>query len=93
MDIQRFTQLWYQSCTQEISGKKYDQNKVDFMYFWLDINKTKVEICQEVLRDVSQNFESAGEFIKKKKRIQEIRDRKKISAFMYVKICMFTACY
>ena len=37
------------------------------MYFWLDINKTKVEICQEVLRDVSQNFESAGEFIKKKK--------------------------
>ena len=63
------------------------------MYFWLDINKTKVEICQEVLRDVSQNFESAGEFIRKKKRIQEIRDRKKISAFMYVKICMFTACY
>ena len=61
------------------------------MYFWLDINKTKVEIYQEVLRDVSQNLESAGEFIKK--RIQEIRDRKKISAFMYVKICMFTACY
>ena len=39
------------------------------------MNKTKTEIYQEVLRDVSQNFEGAEESIKQ--RIQEICDRKK----------------
>ena len=39
------------------------------------MNKTKVEIYQEVLRDVSQNFEVREEFIKQ--RIQEICGRKK----------------
>ena len=41
------------------------------------MNKTKIEIYQEVLREVSQNFEGVEEFIKQ--RIQEICDRKKIS--------------
>ena len=38
------------------------------------MKKTKVEIYQEVLRDVSKNFEDTEEFIKQ--RIQEICDRK-----------------
>ena len=41
------------------------------------MNKTKVEIYQEVLRDVSQNLEGTEEFIKQE--IKEICDRKKIS--------------
>ena len=40
-------------------------------------NKIKVEIYKKVLRDVSQNFKGAGEFIKQ--RVEEICDRKKIS--------------
>ena len=36
------------------------------------MNKTKVEIYQEVLRDGSRNFEDTKEFIKQ--RIQEICD-------------------
>ena len=39
------------------------------------MNKTKVEIYQEVLRDVSKNFEAAEAF--RKHRIQEIPNRKK----------------
>ena len=57
MDIQRFEQLSYHSCAQEKSKKMYIQNQVNFTYFWLDMNKTKVEIYQEALRDNSQNFE------------------------------------
>ena len=41
------------------------------------MKKTKVEIYQEVLRDVSQNFQGTKKFIKQ--RIQEICNRKKIS--------------
>ena len=39
------------------SKKKCRHNQVDFIYIWLDINKTNVEIYKEVLRDVSQNIE------------------------------------
>ena len=53
----------------------YIQNQVDFTYFWLDMNKTKVEIYQEALRDNSQNFEGAEEFVKQI--VQEICKRKK----------------
>ena len=63
------------------------------------MNKIKVEIYQEILRDVSQNFEGTGKFIKQKN--QETTDPKKISVkelisfFMYVKACVFSviACY
>ena len=41
------------------------------------INKTKIEICKEVLRDVSQNFDGLEEFIKQ--RIEKVCDRKKTS--------------
>lgn len=41
------------------------------------INKTKIEICKEVLRDVSQNFDGVEEFIKQ--RIEKVCDRKKTS--------------
>ena len=75
MDIQRLTQLSYHSCAQEKRKERHSQNQVDFIYCWLDINKTKVEICQEVLIDVSQNFEGTEEFIKQ--RIQEVCNRKK----------------
>ena len=57
MDIQRFTQLSYLYCSQKKSKKKCRHNQVDFIYIWLDINKTNVEIYKEVLRDVSQNIE------------------------------------
>ena len=75
MDIQRLTQLSYHSCAQEKSKKTHSQNHVGLVYCWLDINKTKVEIYQKILRDVSENFEGTEEFIKL--RIQEIYDRKK----------------
>ena len=63
------------------------QNQIDFIYFGLDMNKTKVEIYEEVLRDGSRNFEDTKEFIKQ--RIQEICDWKKISVeevvyFLYI---------
>ena len=41
------------------------------------MNKTKMAVYIEVLRDVSQNFEGAENFIKQ--RIEEICERKKIS--------------
>ena len=41
------------------------------------MNKTKVEVYREVLRDVSQNFEGTENFIEQ--RIQEICEKKKIS--------------
>ena len=41
------------------------------------MNKTNVEIYREVLRDVSQNFEGAENFMKQ--RIKEICEQKKIS--------------
>ena len=41
------------------------------------MNKTKVEDYREILRDVSQNFKGAENFIKQ--RIAEICERKKIS--------------
>ena len=41
------------------------------------MNKTKVEIYREVLRDVSQNFQGAENFMKQ--RIKEIYEQKKIS--------------
>ena len=40
-------------------------------------NKTKVEVYREVLRDVSQNFEEAENFIKHQ--IENICEQKKIS--------------
>ena len=40
------------------------------------MNKTKAEIYKEVLRDVSQNFDGAEDFIKK--RIEEIYVGKKL---------------
>ena len=59
----------------------------------------KKSVYQEVLRDISQNFEGTEEFIKE--RIQEICDRKKISEeeviyfFKYVKAYVLSviACY
>ena len=75
MDIQRLTQLSYHSWAQEKSKKAHSQNQVDLVYCWLNINKTKVEIYQKILRDVSESFEGTEEFIKL--RIQEIYDRKK----------------
>ena len=39
------------------------------------MNKTKVEVYREVLRDVSQNFEGPESFIKQQ--IEEICERKK----------------
>ena len=65
MDIQRFAPLLYHSCLQE-KMRRHSQNQLDFIYFWLDMNKTKVEIYQEVLRDVSENFEGKEEFIKQR---------------------------
>ena len=59
MDIQRVMQLSYHSCTQGKSKNMYSQNQVDFIYNWFNLNKNKVDIYQEVLRDVSQNFENA----------------------------------
>ena len=48
MDIQRFIKLFYHSCAQEKSEKTCGQNQeVDFIYFWLDMNKTKIDIYQE----------------------------------------------
>ena len=44
------------------------------------MKKNKVEIYQEVLRDVSQNFESTEEFIKQ--RIQEIYNQKYLFVYM-----------
>ena len=41
------------------------------------MNKTEVEVYIEVLRDVFQNFEGAGNFMKQ--RIEEICEWKKIS--------------
>ena len=41
------------------------------------MNKTKVEVYREVLRDVSRNFEGTENFIKR--RIQEICEKKKVS--------------
>ena len=41
------------------------------------MNKTKVEVYREVLRDVSQNFEGAENFIKHQ--IEKIYEQKKIS--------------
>ena len=41
------------------------------------MNKTKVKVYREVLRDVSQNFEGAEYFIKQ--RIEKIHERKKTS--------------
>ena len=41
------------------------------------MNKTKVEVYREILRDVSQNSEEAENFFKKQ--IGEICERKKIS--------------
>ena len=41
------------------------------------MNKSKVEVYREVLRDVSQNFEGAENFIKRQ--IEKIYERKKIS--------------
>ena len=41
------------------------------------MNKTKAKVYREVLRDASQNFEGAENFIKQ--RIEEICERKKIS--------------
>ena len=35
------------------------KNQVDFIYNWFNLNKNKIDIYQEVLRDVSQNFENA----------------------------------
>ena len=72
MDIHRLTQLSYHSSAQEKGKKTYGQTQVDSIYCWLDMNKTKVDIYQEVLRDVSQNFEGTEEFIKQ--RIREICD-------------------
>ena len=50
------------------------------------MNKTKVEIYLEVLRDVYQNFEGTEEFLKQ--RMQEICDRKNIcgrgNTFFYI---------
>ena len=59
----------------------------------------KESVYQEVLRDISQNFEGTEEFIKE--RIQEICDRKKKSEeeviyfFKYVKASVLSviACY
>lgn len=73
MDIQGFTQLSYHSCAKEKTKKKCRQNQVDFIHFWLHMNKIKFEIYQQVLRDVYQNFEEdTEEFIKQ--RNQKIRD-------------------
>ena len=48
MDIQRFIKLLYHSCAQEKSEKTCGQNQeVDFLYFWLDMSKTKIDIYQE----------------------------------------------
>ena len=44
------------------------------------MKKNKVEIYQDVLRDVSQNFESTEEFIKQ--RIQEICNQKYLFVYM-----------
>ena len=44
---------------------------------YADMNKTKVEIYKETLRDVLANFDGAEKFIKE--RIEETLDRKKIS--------------
>ena len=41
------------------------------------MNKSKVEVYREVLRDVSQNFEGAENFIKHQ--IEKIYEQKKIS--------------
>lgn len=52
---------------QVIEGDKVTQQEI------VDIkimNKTKIEVYREVLRDVSQNFEGAEDFIKQ--RIDEI---------------------
>lgn len=52
---------------QVIEGDKVIQQEI------VDIkimNKTKIEVYREVLRDVSQNFEGAEDFIKQ--RIDEI---------------------
>ena len=46
------------------------KNQVDFINSSLDMNKSKVEIYQGVLRDVSRNFKGTEEFAKH--RIQEI---------------------
>ena len=51
------------------------------------MKKTKVEIYQEVLRDVSKNFEDTEEFIKQ--RIQEICNRKNISVEkLFIFLCI-----
>ena len=54
------------------------------------MNKTKVEIYQEVLRDLSQNLEGTEAFIKQ--RIQEIWD-KKISVEEVIYFCIYIYIY
>ena len=51
-------QLSSHSCKQGKSKNMYSQ-KSDFIYNWFNLNKNKIDIYQEVLRDVSQNFENA----------------------------------
>ena len=57
------------------------------------MNKTKVEVYREVLRDISQIFEGAENFIKQP--IEEICEKKKISVekvfyFLYFSFMMLT---
>ena len=51
------------------------------------MNKTKVEVYGEVLRDISQSFEGAENFIKQQ--IEEICDWKKISVEVLYISCAF----
>ena len=54
-----------------LAGKKNLRGRVAKMkqilfFFWLVMNKTKVKIYQEVLRDISQNFGVTKELVKQK---------------------------
>ena len=51
------------------------------------MNKTKVEVYGEVLRDISQSFEGAENLIKQQ--IEEICDCKKISVEVLYISCAF----
>ena len=51
------------------------------------MTKTKVKVYREVLTDVSQKFEGAGNFIKQ--RIEEICEQKKITAKEVFYFCIF----
>ena len=55
------------------------------------MNKIKIEIYKDVLRDVSANFDGAKDFIKTK--LEEIYDRNKIFVEKVILFCLKGLCF